>query len=145
MGGEASKRRRVICDGEIDPTRITAPPRGQRGELRPLCAPIRSARVRRGVLPPATASARAAAAGAGAVKGRGPGHAGRAQAGPVAGVHGVGALYGPVWRPLGLGALRAVRVAALLDTDGGPRLPPQVLGGRLQGGLAIPGPWQRQR
>lgn len=104
--------------------------------------PLR-ARPQLGVLPPAAASARAAAAAA--VKGRGPGHAGCAQAGPVAGVHGVGALYGPMWRPFGLRALRAVRVAALLDTDGGPRLPPQVLGGRLQGGLALPGPRQRQR
>lgn len=104
--------------------------------------PLR-ARPQLGVLPPAAASARAAAAAA--VKGRGPGHAGCAQARPVAGVHGVGALYGPMWRPFGLRALRAVRVAALLDTDGGPRLPPQVLGGRLQGGLALPGPRQRQR
>lgn len=88
--------------------------------------PLR-ARPQLGVLPPAAASARAAAAAA--VKGRGPGHAGCAQARPVAGVHGVGALYGPMWRPFGLRALRAVRVAALLDTDGGPRLPPQVLGG----------------
>jgi hypothetical protein len=50
-----------------------------------------------------------------------------------------------MWWPLRLCALRAVRVAALLDTDGGPRLPPQVLGGRLQGGLALPGSGQRQR
>lgn len=97
------------------------------------------------VLPPAASSTRAAAAAAGAVKGRGPGHARRAQARSVASVHGVGALYGPVWRPLGICALRAVRIAALLDTDRGPRLPPQVLGGRLQGGLALPGPGQRQR
>lgn len=52
-------------------------------------------------------------------------------------VSGVGALYGPVWRPFGLRALRAVRVAALLDTDGGPRLPP---GGVLGGGFRVAWP-----
>lgn len=151
-GRDPSPRRPRSRTPRSPPPPVTPTPLASQRPLRSAgrSAPSLRARAPRappppGVSPPAAASARAAAACAGAVEGRRPGHAGRAQTGPVAGVHGVGSLYGPVWRPLGLRALRAVGVAALLDTDRGPRLPPQVLGGRLEGGLALPRPGQRQR
>lgn len=66
-----------------------------------------------------------------------PGHAGLLQAGPVARVHGVGALHVRVMVAVGVG------VAAVFDPDRSPRLSPEVLR-RLQGRLAFPRHGQRE-
>lgn len=87
--------------------------------------------------PLAPVAVAAAAGGGGPVERRRPGHARLLQAGTVARVHGVRPLDLAVGMPL------RVRVAAMLDFDGGPGLPPKVLG-RLEGGLTLPRHRQRE-
>lgn len=68
----------------------------------------------------------------GTLEGGWPGHARLFQPGPVARVHGVGALYVRVMVAISIG------VAAVFDPDRSPRLSPEVLRRRLQGRLSFP-------
>lgn len=74
----------------------------------------------------------------GALERRWPGHSGLFKPGPVTRVHGIRALYLSVVMPVG------VRITAMFDFDGGPRLSPKMLR-RLKGRLSLPGNRQRKR
>lgn len=102
------------------------PPAGHPGTRRRRCQSSPA----RGQAPASHLPLAAVAAAGGPMERRRPGHAGFPQAGPVAGVHSVRPLDLPVRVPL------CVRVAAVLDFDGGPGLPPEMLGG-LEGGLPL--------
>lgn len=73
----------------------------------------------------------------GTLEGGWPRHAGLLQTGPVARVHGVGALYVRVMMAVSVG------VAAVFDPDRSPRLSPEVLR-RFQGRLSFPRHRQRE-